>query len=112
MIKEDIEKIKNAEEESEKIIKMAELKVKEMLLSIDSIIKEITREYKERANKEIEKYKIIKEKEKKERIKNMEKQTEEIKNKIKEKEKDIEEIAEKIWKEILSELCSNNSIFT
>ncbi|MCM8771534.1 MAG: hypothetical protein NC922_00430 [Candidatus Omnitrophica bacterium] len=112
MIKNDIEKIKRCEEESEKIIQDAQKRVKDLINSIDFEIRNFKEEQKEKIKKEIEEYKILREKEKEEKIKFLEKEKEEEKKKIKEKEREIDEIAQKIWKIILNELYSNDSIFS
>lgn len=110
MIKENIEKIKKAEEESEKIIKSAELKTKRKLDNIVVEIEEIKKELEKKLEKEIGKYKLEKEKDKKGKIQNLQNQNESTKEKIRKKEEKINETVEKIWKEILNELYSNHSI--
>ncbi|MCM8818428.1 MAG: hypothetical protein NC915_02990 [Candidatus Omnitrophica bacterium] len=110
MIKENIEKIKKAEEESERIIKNAEIAVKERFNSIELEIDKLKKEYEKKMEEELKEYMSLKIKEKDEKIKNLQNQNEIIKEKIKEKEKKIEQTAEKIWKEILNELYRNNSI--
>ncbi|MCX7917677.1 MAG: hypothetical protein N2589_06075 [bacterium] len=97
---ENIEKIKKAEEESEKIIKDAERKVKEMF---DIIEDEVEREREKNEKKileEIKVYKKLKDEEKSEKLKQLKKQKEEILTKMNEKEYKIDEIAEKIWEKI------------
>jgi vacuolar-type H+-ATPase subunit H len=104
MVKEKIKKIKEGEEKADSIIEAAKKKAKEISDSFDEKKEKLIEEKETELKKDIAEYRHTKEKEKKNKISQIEEKTAKETEHIKRKEKKIPETAQKVWKELKKEI--------